>query len=46
MASATHATFENTAHPHFILGEIWFKYQNNKQNLKIWDVQVLQNARF
>ena len=42
MASATHATFRNTSYPHFSRVEMWFKYQNNKQNLQIWDMQISQ----
>ena len=45
-APATHATFRNTSHPHFFGVETWFKYQNNKQNLQIWDMQVSQIAKF
>ena len=42
MASATHATFRNTSYPHFSRVEMWIKYQNNKQNLQIWDMQISQ----
>ena len=48
MASTTHATFKNTSHPHFFGGgiEMWFKYQNNEQNLQLWDMQIFQIAKF
>ena len=47
MASATHATFRNASHPHFFFGvETCFKYQNNKQNLQVWDMQISQIANF
>ena len=46
MASTTHATFRNMSHPHFFWVETWFKYQNNKQNLQIWDMQISQIAKF
>ena len=46
MASATHATFRNTSHAHFFGVETWFKYQNNKQNLQIWGMQICQIAKF
>ena len=26
--------------------EMWFQYQNNKQNLQIWDMQISQIAKF
>ena len=26
--------------------ETWFQYQNNKQNLQIWDMQISQIAKF
>ena len=35
-----------TRHIHIFWVETWFKYQNNEQNLQIWDVQVSQNAKF
>ena len=46
MASTTHATFKNTSHPHFFKVEMWFKDQNNQQNLQIWDMQISQIAKF
>ena len=46
MASARHATFRNASHPHFLGVETWFKYQNNKQNWQIWDMQISQIAKF
>ena len=30
----------------FFLVETWFKYQNNEQNLQIWDTQISQIAKF
>ena len=30
----------------FFWVEIWFQYQNNKQNLQIWDMQISQIAKF
>ena len=42
MASATHATLRNTSYPRFFRVEMWFKYQNNKQNLQIWDMPNCQ----
>ena len=46
MASTSNATFKNTSYPLFFWVEMWFKYQNNKQNLQTWDVQIPQIARF
>ena len=46
MVSAIPASFKNTSHPHFFGAEMWFKYQNNKQNLQIWDMQISQIAKF
>ena len=46
MASATHATLK-TNHIYIFFGvEMLFKYQNNKQNLQIWDMQISQAAKF
>ena len=30
----------------YFLAETSFKYQNNEQNLQIWDMQVSQIAKF
>ena len=46
MASAPHANFKNTSHPHFFLIEMQFKYKNNEQNLQIWGMQISQVAKF
>ena len=35
-----------TRHIHIFWVEMWFKYQNNKQNLQIWDMHVSQIAKF
>ena len=49
MASATHkkiTTFQTFRCKIHILGvEMWFKYQNNKQNLQIWDMHILPNFK-
>ena len=42
MASTTHATFKNTSNQKKIGIEMWSKYQNNEQNLQIWDMQISQ----
>ena len=44
MASATHETFKKHATSAFIGVETWFKYQNNEQNLQIWEMQISQIA--
>ena len=40
------ATFRNTSHQYLFGVEMWFKYQNNEQNLQIWDMEVSQIAKF
>ena len=35
-----------TRHIHIFGVETWFKYQNNKQNLQICDIQMSQIAKF
>ena len=45
IASATHTTFKNITSTCFGV-EAWFKYQNNKENLQIWGIQISQIAKF
>ena len=47
-SAATHAkNFKNTVTSTFFgRVEMWFKYQNNEQNMQIWDMQTFQIARF
>ena len=40
MASATHATLKKHVISMFCGVEMWFKYQNNEQNLQIWNMQI------
>ena len=46
MASATHATFKNTSHQHFIEQKCDLSIKINEKNLQIWDMQISQIAQF
>ena len=36
--------YKSASRPHFFWVETWFEYENNEQNLQIWDMYISQIA--